>query len=117
MRSNTTFLRLFDLPVISSLAEFCALIHLEEARIRLISKEAYRFYRRYEIPKKSGGMRQIRQPTQEVKAKEGQKYKNADSIAGVLAFAGSISKSQHHALLKYWNTITGRFSTRKEPAT
>ena len=68
VRSISTHLRLFDLPVFSSLGELCALLHLEEGRVRLIAQESFRFYRRYDIPKKSGGLRSIRQPTPEVKA-------------------------------------------------
>ncbi|MCB1105998.1 MAG: retron St85 family RNA-directed DNA polymerase [Cephaloticoccus sp.] len=68
MRSNRTVLRLFDLPPFSSLNEFCALAHFNTARVRVIATESKRFYKRYNIPKRSGGEREILQPTAEVKA-------------------------------------------------
>lgn len=68
MAQNKQLLRLVDLPVCSNLREFCDLAHFDRDRLCVIANEAYRFYRRYDIPKKSGGARTIFQPTAEVKA-------------------------------------------------
>jgi len=68
MRSNAKLLRLTDRTVFSSLQERCERAHLDEARVRIIANEAHRFYKRYNLPKKTGGFRVIYQPTAEVKA-------------------------------------------------
>lgn len=68
MKSNITLLRLFDLPVFSSEIELASLLHVDVGRLRILANESFRFYKRYEIPKKTGGTRLITQPTREAKA-------------------------------------------------
>lgn len=68
MQSNVTLLRLFDLPVFSSVKEFAELAHLDPERVNYIQKSAHRFYKKFTIPKYPTGRREILAPNVEVKA-------------------------------------------------
>ena len=61
-------LRLIGLPVFESVEELAALIHVDPKRLRVLVALSERFYKRYRIPKNSGGYRNIAQPSAELKA-------------------------------------------------
>ena len=61
-------LRLLGLPVFDTIEDLAGLIHLDPQRLRLLVTQTTRFYKKYEIPKKSGGVRKIYQPARELKA-------------------------------------------------
>jgi len=61
-------LRLIGLPVFEWVDELADLIHVDPKRLRVLRQIPERFYKRYQIPKKSGGYRDIAQPSAELKA-------------------------------------------------
>lgn len=67
MKNSTERLRLLNLPVFSNVTELANLIHVHPKRLSVLSKSSARFYKKYTIPKRSGGDRQIRQPSKEMK--------------------------------------------------
>jgi RNA-directed DNA polymerase len=66
--SNKMQLTMLGLPVIDSLDDFSSLTHLSNKVLYYFSKYSNSYYKAYEIPKKSGGMRTIAQPSYELKA-------------------------------------------------
>lgn len=56
-----------NLPVFSNEKELASLMHVDPGRIGLLSKFSHRYYKRYEIPKSNGGLREIRQPRKDLK--------------------------------------------------
>lgn len=67
--SETTYrLRLLGMPSFSTIEELASLIHIDFARLRLLVSNPECFYRRFCIPKRSGGHREICSPSKEVKA-------------------------------------------------
>lgn len=60
-------LRLLGLPVFSNIEDLAGLIHLDPQRLRILVTHNSRFYKKYEIPKKTGGVRKIYQPAREIK--------------------------------------------------
>ncbi len=60
-------LRLLGLPVFTNVDELASLIHINPARLTILSEYTNRFYRTYRIPKRTGGWRQISQPSRELK--------------------------------------------------
>ena len=61
-------LRLLGLPRIETLDDFSALTHLSAGFLFRLSHFADKYYRTYEIPKRTGGRRVIAQPSREMKA-------------------------------------------------
>jgi len=68
MKNRTERLRLLNLPVFTNVEELASLIHVDPKRLGVLSKSSKRFYKKYTIPKRSGGTREIRQPSKEIKA-------------------------------------------------
>jgi retron-type reverse transcriptase len=68
MENNIERLRLLNLPVFSNIDELASLMHVDPKRLSVLSKSSKRFYIKYTIPKSSGGVREIRQPSREIKA-------------------------------------------------
>lgn len=66
--NNNNLLKLYNMPVFSNLHDFSELCHISSYKIFSIINNSYTFYRRYEIPKKSGNFRTIYQPRADVKA-------------------------------------------------
>lgn len=60
-------LNMLGLPVIQSLDDFSVLIHISKYTIYQLSKHSEKYYKVYDIPKKSGGVRSICQPNKKLK--------------------------------------------------
>jgi retron-type reverse transcriptase len=69
--SNKIRLRLLGLPPIDSLDDLAALTHLSKGLIFRLCRFSNYYYKVYEIPKRSGGLRSISQPSKEMKALQG----------------------------------------------
>jgi RNA-directed DNA polymerase len=61
-------LALLGLPSINSIDDFSSISHLSKGLIYRLSKYTDKYYFEYDIPKKSGGVRKISQPSTELKA-------------------------------------------------
>jgi RNA-directed DNA polymerase len=68
MNEGQERLRLLGLPVFQSIEDLANLIHLDPARLNVLTLYSERFYKNYRIPKQTGGYRNISQPSKEVKA-------------------------------------------------
>ena len=60
-------LNMLGLPVIRSLEDFSVQTHISKYTIYQLSQHSDKHYRTYEIPKKSGKMRTISQPSKNLK--------------------------------------------------
>jgi RNA-directed DNA polymerase len=60
-------LNLFGLPVIQSIDDFSAIVHISKYSIYQLSANSNKYYTTYNIPKKSGGSRLICQPSKNLK--------------------------------------------------
>jgi len=67
-KGNDPLLRTLDLPVFNNIEEFSSLIHIDGAIIKKISYKPYKSYKKHHIQKPSGGIRQILEPTKDLKA-------------------------------------------------
>ena len=70
MEGNEELLRLLGLPVFDDARGLAELMHLDERIVALFARHASKgwYYRIYEIPKRSGGKREIMQPGRRLKA-------------------------------------------------
>jgi len=68
MQRGNSRLRLLGLPVFNSIADLANLIHIDIGRLKILTRYSKRFYKNYTIPKRTGGLRQISQPSKELKA-------------------------------------------------
>jgi RNA-directed DNA polymerase len=77
MQISSDYIRLafLGLPSINSLDDFSSISHLSKGLIYRLSKYSDKYYYEYEIPKKSGGIRKIAQPSIELKAIQSWIYK------------------------------------------
>ena len=66
--SDTVRLKMLGLPVIESMEDFAGVTRLSKSIIYQLSTHADEYYKVYEIPKKSGGLRFIAQPGRKLKA-------------------------------------------------
>lgn len=60
-------LNMLGLPVIQSLGDFSVVTHISKYTIYQLSHHSDKYYKTYEIPKKSGGKRKISQPSKKLK--------------------------------------------------
>jgi RNA-directed DNA polymerase len=60
-------LNMLGLPVIQNLDDFSVVTHISKYTIYQLSKHSDKYYKTYEIPKKSGGKRKISQPSKKLK--------------------------------------------------
>lgn len=60
-------LNLFGIPNISTLDKLSELTHVSKSTLYKLSKQSHLYYHEYEIPKKSGGLRKISQPSSKLK--------------------------------------------------
>jgi retron-type reverse transcriptase len=60
-------LRLLGLPVFETIGDLAAQLHIDPGRLTILTRYGERFYRTYRIPKRTGGWRQISQPSRELK--------------------------------------------------
>ena len=67
MKSNTELLRLMNLPVFSEEKELASLIHVDPGRIKTLSIYSNRYYKKYNIRKSNGKLREIKQPRKDLK--------------------------------------------------
>jgi len=67
MNEGPQRLRLLGLPVFRTIGDLAALIHVDSGRLTILTRYAERFYSTYRIPKRTGGWRQISQPSRELK--------------------------------------------------
>ena len=67
-KSDPVRLKMLGLPVIESLKDFSAVTRLSQSIIYQLSIHADEYYKVYDIPKKSGGLRSIAQPGRKLKA-------------------------------------------------
>ena len=67
MKSNTELLRLMNLPVFSEEKELASLIHVDPGRIKTLSIYSSRYYKKYNIRKSNGKLREIKQPRKDLK--------------------------------------------------
>ena len=58
---------MLGLPVIQSLDDFSVVTHISKYTIYQLSCHSDKYYKTYEIPKKTGGMRTICQPSKKLK--------------------------------------------------
>lgn len=58
---------MFGLPVIQTIDDFSEMIHISKYTIFQLSKNADKYYKTYTIPKKSGKLRAISQPSKKLK--------------------------------------------------
>ena len=65
--SDTVRLKLLGLPIIESIEDFATLTRLSQSAIYQLSVFADKHYKTYTIPKKSGGLRTIAQPSRQLK--------------------------------------------------
>jgi len=56
-----------NLPVFLDEEELASLMHVDTALIKILTKHQDRFYKRYEMQKANGGIREIRQPSKDLK--------------------------------------------------
>jgi hypothetical protein len=68
MNEGQERLRLLGLPVFESIEDLANLIHVDPGRLNILTMYSERFYKNYRIPKKTGGYRNISQPSKELKA-------------------------------------------------
>lgn len=68
MRRGNSRLRLLGLPVFNSIKDLANLIHIDAERLAILTRRSERFYKNYTIPKRTGGVRKISQPSRELKA-------------------------------------------------
>lgn len=66
-RTEIIKLNMFGLPVIQTLEDFSATIHISKYTIYQLSYHSDKYYKTYLIPKKSGGERTICQPSRKLK--------------------------------------------------
>lgn len=66
--NNVQLLRILDLPVFANTFELGRLIHVNPKTLNALVMRNDKFYKRYEIKKKSGANRTIKQPNQNQKA-------------------------------------------------
>ena len=59
---------LLGFPSFNTVEELAALIHIDERRLATLTEVPERFYRRYRIPKRHRGWREIQSPSKELKA-------------------------------------------------
>ncbi len=59
---------LLGFPSFDRVEELAALIHIDERRLAILTEVPERFYRRYRIPKRHRGWREIQSPSKELKA-------------------------------------------------
>ena len=65
---NSELLRLLDLPVFDDVETLSQVINIDTGRLNALIEQSHKFYRRYQIKKKSGKYREIQQPNKEMKA-------------------------------------------------
>ncbi len=68
MEEDTNRLRLLGLPAFYGLLGLANLIHIDLGLLTVMAYRSERFYKTYNIPKRSGGERKISQPSKELKA-------------------------------------------------
>lgn len=68
MAGNVALLRLMNLPVFSKEKELASLMHINPGLVGAINQSPHKFYRRYNIPKSDGSLREIRQPNKDLKS-------------------------------------------------
>lgn len=71
MKNEDVKLLMIGLPAIKDLNDLSLLTHISEATLYRLSKNPNWYYRKYSIPKKSGGEREIAQPSRKLKALQG----------------------------------------------
>jgi retron-type reverse transcriptase len=67
-KSDNIRLSLNGLPIIQTLEDFADLTHISQYTLYQLSKNSNEYYKVFDIPKKSGGYRQISQPSKKLKA-------------------------------------------------
>ncbi len=67
MKSNVALLRLMNLPIFSKENELASLMHVKPGLIVTLNGFSHKFYRRYNIRKSDGSLREIRQPRRDLK--------------------------------------------------
>ncbi len=67
VKSENIKLNMFGLPVLQTIDDICMLTHISKYTIFQLSEHSNKFYRTYEIPKKSGKPRVISQPSKKLK--------------------------------------------------
>ncbi|WP_419175047.1 retron St85 family RNA-directed DNA polymerase [Desulfosediminicola sp.] len=66
--ANHETLRLLNLPIFKDVDSLSEVINIDTGRLNTLIENPYKFYKRYEIKKKSGDSRLIMQPNKEMKA-------------------------------------------------
>ena len=66
-KTDTIRLNMFGLPVIQTIEDFSEMTHISKYTIFQLSKNADKYYKTYAIPKKSGKLRVISQPSKKLK--------------------------------------------------
>jgi retron-type reverse transcriptase len=71
MKNEDIKFLMMDLPVIKNLEDLSLLTHVSKATLYRLSKNADKYYKVFDIPKKNGGNRKISQPSKKLKALQG----------------------------------------------
>jgi RNA-directed DNA polymerase len=66
-KTDNIRLNMFGLPVIQTMDDFSEITHISKYTLFQLSKNSYKYYRTYNIPKKSGKSRIISQPSKKLK--------------------------------------------------
>ena len=68
MAKTPSSMRLLGFPTFNTVKELAALMRIDAGRLSILALWPERFYRRYRIPKRRGGWREIKSPSKELKA-------------------------------------------------
>src|SRR5271157_5030092 len=68
MSKTPASMHLLGFPTFNTVKGLAALMHIDERRLAILALRPERFYRRYRIPKRQGGWREIKSPNKELKA-------------------------------------------------
>ena len=103
MISNRTSLRMYGLPLIDSLTELSEVMRLTKGLLYKMAKCNQRFYRVFDMPKKSGGTRRIAQPGRCLKAVQAwilrkilNRLKSSDACKGFQKGEGILNNALPH---------------------
>jgi RNA-directed DNA polymerase len=89
-----TSMSLLGLPSFNTTEELAALIHIDEGRLVTLTEIPERFYRRYRIPKRHRGWREIQSPSKELKAIQAWILRNILDKLSSSAYATAYTKGR-----------------------
>lgn len=104
VKTDIIKLNMLGIPVIQNIEGFSELIHVSKGTIYQLSKNSGKYYKKYNIPKKSGGTRTISQPSKNLKGLQGwilvnilNRLKVSNSCKGFEKKTSTVDNVQPHA--------------------